>query len=144
MLFTNNYSKSAILRDHFGGFQGSFTDIQKKAILISLYDIANSDNEFHKTEVRFFQEISILLGFSVRDNTIYRYLEMDREYIYKSLSILNDHQKEWYIVTVIAMMHTDGKIKKEELEQIQVYLEKVGISKEIYNKSIDKGKLLLS
>jgi hypothetical protein len=136
--------KSAILRDHFLGFQDSFTDIEKKAILISLYDIANSDDEFHKSEVRFFQEISILLGFSARDNTIYRYLEMDRDYIFKSLNNLKDRQKEWYIVTVIAMMHSDGKIKKEELEYIQVYLDKVGISKEIYSKSIDKGKLLLS
>ncbi len=143
-MYDNDSLRSAILRDHFQGFQDSFTDIEKKAILISLYDIANSDNEFHKSEVRFFQEISILLGFSARDNTIYRYLEMDRDYIFKSLNNLKDSQKEWYIVTVIAMMHSDGKIKKEELEHIQLYLDKVGISKEIYSKSVDKGKLLLS
>lgn len=132
-----------ILRKHFKGFQQDFTDIQKKAILISLFDLANSDNELHKMELKYFHEVSALFGYSMEDNTIYRYLEMDRKYIEKVLTTLNEPQKDWYIISVIAMIYCDGKLHKKELSFIINYLSKIGISVNRFYDYLNKGKPLI-
>ena len=42
-------SKNSELKEHFDKLY-SFTDEQKKAILVSLFEIATSDEEFHHRE----------------------------------------------------------------------------------------------
>lgn len=136
--------QSQVLKEHFQGFHHDFTDIQKKAILISLFDIANSDNELHRMELKFFHEISLLLGYSMDDNTIYQYLEMDRKYITKILAGLNEKQKSWFVVTVLGMMYSDGKIHPKEAEFVEEYLKDIGVSHELFEESKIKGRYLMA
>ncbi len=51
--FFKKHKKSDKIISHLHDFMESFTDEQKKAILVSLYVVVNSDEEFHTKEVEF-------------------------------------------------------------------------------------------
>jgi len=102
-------------KEHLIGFQESFTDEQKQAILFSLFDIANSDDEFHAKEIEFFDQIGNLLNYPTGDEILDDYLKADREKVFESLNDFSDSQKDWYIVIVYGMVHADGKVLDEEL-----------------------------
>ena len=130
------------LKEHLSGFKESFTDEQKKAILFSLFDIANSDNEFHAKEIEFFDQIGNLLNYQTGENILDEYLEADKEKVFESLNDFTDSQKDWYIVTVFGMIHADGKVLDEELADAERFLSGImGISKERINDAIQKSQL---
>ena len=56
--------KNDALKEHLSGFRDSFTDEQKKAILVSLFEIANSDEDFHFRETAYLKKTSEFLGMS--------------------------------------------------------------------------------
>ena len=128
-------------KEHLIGFQESFTDEQKQAILFSLFDIANSDNEFHAKEIEFFDQIGSLLNYPTGDNILDEYLEADKEKVFESLNDFSDIQKDWYIVIVYGMVHADGKVLDEELADAERFLEGMGISKERISEAIKNSPL---
>ena len=131
------------LKEHLSGLKESFTDEQKKAILFSLFDIANSDDEFHAKEIEFFDQVGNLLNYPTGENILDEYLEADREKVFKSLNDLSDSQKDWYIITVFGMIHADGKVLDEELTDAERFLSGImGISKERINDAIQKNQLV--
>ncbi len=133
--------KNDVLKEHLSGFKDSFTDEQKKAILFSLFDIANSDDEFHAKEIEFFDQIGNLLNYPTGESILDEYLEADKEKVFDSLNDFSDSQKDWYIVIVYGMVHADGKVLDEELADAERFLEGMGISKERINDAIQKSPL---
>jgi hypothetical protein len=134
-------TENDVLKEHLSGFQDSFTDEQKKAILFSLFDIANSDDEFHAKEIEFFDQIGNLLNYPTGESILDEYLEADKEKVFESLNDFSDSQKDWYIVIVYGMVHADGKVLDEELADAERFLEGMGISKERINDAIQKSPL---
>ena len=133
--------KDDVLKEHLSGFKDSFTDEQKKAILFSLFDIANSDDEFHAKEIEFFDQIGNLLNYPTGESMLDEYLEADKAIVFESLNDFSDSQKDWYIVIVYGMVHADGKVLDEELADAGRFLEGMGISKERINDTIQKNSL---
>lgn len=128
--FFKKYKKSDEIKNHLNDFMVSFTDEQKKAILVSLYVIANSDKEFHTKEVEFFQQTADILDYPITGNMKDEFSEINREEVFEQLKNISENQKKWYLTTVIAMIHADGKVMEEELVDAEHYLSKMGITKE--------------
>ena len=114
----------------------SFTDEQKKAILVSLYVIANSDVDFHTKEVEFFQQTADILDYPITGNLKDEFSEINRDEVFEQLKNISENQKEWYLTTVIGMIHADGKVIEEELDDAEQYLSKMGITKERITQSL--------
>ncbi|MCZ6899520.1 MAG: TerB family tellurite resistance protein, partial [Bacteroidetes bacterium] len=88
------YKKSDEIKNHLNDFMVSFTDEQKKAILVSLYVIANSDKEFHTKEVEFFQQTADILDYPITSNMKDEFSEINREEVFEQLKNISENQKK--------------------------------------------------
>jgi len=134
--FFKKHKKSDEIKNHLNDFMESFTDEQKKAILVSLYVIANSDEEFHTKEVEFFQQTADILDFPITGNLEDEFSDINREEVFEQLKDFSEDQKEWYLTTVIGMIHADGEVIEEELDDAEQYLSKMGITRERITQSL--------
>ena len=117
----------------------SFSDDQKKAILVSLYEIANSDQEFHQKESEYHMKISDFLDYSIRKGKLKRLLSKEKDHLYQLLSEFSESQKDWYVFNVVGMVYADGKIIKEEFEHVQKFLLSIGFSKDMINRNLEES-----
>lgn len=53
-------------------------------------------------------------------------------------------QKDWYIVTAYAMLHADGEALDVEYQYLEVYFEKMGITREHFENVINTSHKLLN
>ena len=144
--FFKKHKKQNVVNEHLGEFQTEFNQQQKKAVMISLFIIANSDGEFHNMENQFFEQTATLLGYRLSsdlDTTIDEFMTMDRESLFRNLNSLGESQKDWYIVTAFGMVHADGKALEEEFQNMIVFFEKMGISEQRFENVIKKTELLM-
>jgi hypothetical protein len=142
--FLKKNSNEDLIRKHFSGFQDGFNEKQKKAILYSLYIVARSDNELHKTEIQFLEEIGAMLGCKLNDDffmDLDNYME-SRE-IFSILKSLTDSQKEWYIVTAITMIQVDGKSLKKENEYTSTFFSQMGITQKWAELTMSKAEFIM-
>lgn len=139
--FFNKYRKPKILKEHLTDFQNGFSEYERRAILISLLIIANSDGEFHSKESSYFEMISKQLGYKLEEDYIDEFFKIDREEVYQILKGLNRKQKEWYILTLFSMIHADGKPMDVEFKYAQPYLERMQITREVFEETIQSSKL---
>ncbi len=135
--FFKKNKKETTIEEHYNDFYG-FSDDQKKAILVSLFDIANSDEDFHDKETDFINRTSTTLGYSLKYHQIKKSLNNEREQIYDILRGMNDHQKDWYVITVLTMIYADGKIDSDEFGYVENFLLNVGVSRETIEKNMVK------
>ena len=140
--FFKKRKNNEILKSHLSGFQGQFTNEQKRAIMVSLYVIANSDEEFHTKEVEFLQQTADILGYQISSDIDQEFSGINRGKVFEQLKEFSDKQKEWYLVTVTGMIHADGKVLESELDDALRYLLSMGISKEKMIKSIKKFNVM--
>jgi len=134
--FFNKKRDTNFIKKHLSGFEGIFTGEQKKAILVSLYVIANADDEFHEMEEEFFKKTADLLNYNLSDNINEEFSTISRAEVFKLLKGFSDSQKDWYLVTVAGMIHADGKVLANELDDAFRYLLSMGISKKRMDKAI--------
>jgi len=139
--FFKKHKKSDEIKNHLNDFMESFTDEQKKAILVSLYVIANSDEDFHTKEVEFFQQTADILDYPITGNLKDEFSEINRDEVFEQLKDISEDQKEWYLTTVIGMIHADGKVIEEELDDAEQYLSRMGITKERITQSLKTMQL---
>jgi len=107
--------------------------------LVSLYEIANSDQEFHQKESEYHKKISDFLDYSIRKGKLKRLLSKDKDYLYRLLSEFSESQKDWYVFNVVGMVYADGKIIKEEFEHVQKFLFSIGFSKDMINRNLEES-----
>jgi len=117
----------------------SFTDEQKKAILVSLFEIANSDQEFHQRETEYHKKVSDFLGYSIRNRKLQKLLDKDKDYLYELLREFSKSQKDWYVFNVLGMVYADGKIIKEEFDHVEKFLLSIGFSKDMINRNLEQS-----
>ncbi len=123
-------SQPEVLIDHVDDFNNFFDEEQKKAIMVSLFAIANADDEFHDKERAFFRETAGILNYELGEEiVIAEMLSMDQRKAIKVIKGFNDKQKEWYLITVLGMVHADGKAVDEELQKVLKILKKAGMSR---------------
>lgn len=130
--------------DHLEGFRNKFSENQKIAILNSLYIIAYSDGEFHQTEAQFFNHIAKLLGYTNLRDKMDKFMSKGSSTIFQILNSLDENQKDWYIITAYALLHADGEALEIEFQYMEVYLEKMGISKERFHDVIKNSHSLIN
>ena len=144
--FFKKHENQNVVNEHLDGFQTGFNQQQKKAVMCSLFIIANSDGEFHNMENQFFEQTAALLGYRLSsdlDTTIDEFMTMDRESLFRNLNSLGESQKDWYIVSSWGMVHADGKAIKEEFQHLLVFFDEMGISEERFENVIKKSELLM-
>ena len=117
----------------------TFTDEQKKAILVSLFEIANSDQEFHQRETEYHKKISDFLGYSIRKGKLQKLLNKDKERLYQLLREFTESQKDWYVFNVVGMVYADGKVVEEEFDHVEKFLLSIGFSKGMINRNLEQA-----
>ena len=143
MLFDliKNYGRRKVFDQHKEAFHNRFTNDQRKAIMISLLIVANSDDEFHHKEEDYYSKIAETLGYPLEENFVDEFFEMDRRQVFEVLNDLDDDQKEWYMLTLFSMIHVDGKPLDVEFEFARPYLLKMGIDQQQFEQAI-QGSIL--
>jgi uncharacterized tellurite resistance protein B-like protein len=141
--FFHKNEKEKVVREHLGGFQDGFSPKQKKAILCSLFLIANSDQEFHLKEQQFFEETALLLGYRLTEGMIDDFMTLGgRTELFNLLNSLDEGQKDWYIITSLGMMHADGKPLDIELKHLMAFYDHMGITEERASNVVQKTDAL--
>lgn len=132
------------VRENLGDFQDQFTENQKKAIMCSLFLIANSDGEFHHKEQQFFEQTAMLLGYTLTSDILDEFLSMERTQLFQLLGSLKEDQKDWYIITAYGMVHADGQTLEVEFQYLDVFFTKMGITVERFQNVLKKSQLLMN
>jgi len=127
--FFKRANKNKALNENFDELYG-FTEDQKTAILVTLYEVANSDDEFHPKETAYHKRIGDYLGLDYSTRELKNFLRKDKERLYHLLDHMNDSQKDWYVITVLGMIYSDGSVIKEELDHVIKFLTNIGFSRE--------------
>lgn len=141
--FFRRNEKERSVREHLGGFQDGFTARQKKAILCSLFLLANADKEFHTKEQQFFEETALLLGYRLTENMIDDFMSLGgRSELFNILNSLDESQKDWYIITSFGMMHADNKLLDVEMNYLMTYYDHLGITEDRALNVIQKADAL--
>jgi uncharacterized tellurite resistance protein B-like protein len=142
-LFKKNKNEDST-NHHFRGFQDQFSENQRRAIMCSLFTIANSDGEFHKKEQEFFVEVASVLGYKLRDNYLDDFLSIGRDRLLNILNGLDENQKDWYIITAFTMIHIDGKALEIEFQYLESYFNSMGIDRNRFERVLQKSQLLMN
>ena len=116
-----------------------FSTEQKKAILMSLFEIANSDEEFHKKETEYFRNIAGFLGMRLSNGVLKRMLSTERDSLYKLLNEMNDSQKDWYVITALGMVYADGELIEEEFNHVKSFLLELGFTEARIRQNMSKN-----
>jgi len=137
----NKRSKNSELKEHFDKLY-SFTDEQKKAILVSLFEIATSDEEFHHRENEYLTKTSGFLGISLKRSRLKKLLKNKRDELFRKLTEMSENQKDWYVFTVLGMVYADGKVMEDEFKHVEKFLLNLGFSQERINRNMVKDQHL--
>ncbi len=119
------------VQEHLKSFQDSFSDEQKKCVICSLFLVANIDGEYHQKEKDFFQETADVLGYRMQgdiNEQVKEFLSIDRNDLFETLKSLSKEQKDWFIATVLSMIHADGEALDKEVHYADEFFEKMGIT----------------
>lgn len=143
-LYFKQHQKEKAVKKHLSKFQNELKEKQKKAIVGSLFYLANGDGEYHNKEHEFIKQASELLNYELSDSE-HRIAEelmgMGKEGIFDQLNTLSKAQKEWYVITALGMIHSDGKALEEEFEMLKQFLSKIEISQQRFEEIIEQTKL---
>ena len=127
--FFSRSKKDIVLNENFNKLYG-FDEGQKTAIMVSLYEVAYSDDEFHPKETKYHKKIGGYLGLHYSNRRLKGLIRKDRERLYDLLNHMNERQKDWYVITVLGMIYSDGSVIKEELDHVIHFLTGIGFSEE--------------
>ena len=140
----NSIKKTNIFDEHLGGFQENFTSQQKKAMIMGLWSIANSDEEIHQKEEIFMKETSLLLGFdynSLWDGMFdFNYEEGE---LGRSLNSLSNGDKDWYVIAIFGMIHADGRALEVEYAYAEAILNVMNVTIEDALKTLQKSQAMM-
>ncbi len=118
-------------------FRASFTEEQKIAIVGSLFRMAFADNDMAEEEVEFVAAVCELLGYTVYEEELRRYVA-DPLYYLDALRELNQEQQIWYCRALYFMIVMDGKVEIRELDKLHEYLEIIGIDEATFRLYVDQ------
>jgi uncharacterized tellurite resistance protein B-like protein len=143
--FFKKNRKQKEVENHLGQFQSDFTENQKRAILVSLYVIANSDGEFHQNEIDVFHNTADLLGYKMKrtvEKTLTDITSVSKDEMVRVLRQMDQGQKDWYIVTAMGMIHADGQVLEIEIKHGMAYFEAIGVTEEYAFSVLEKAEAL--
>lgn len=145
--FFKKHEKKEKASEHFRRFQSEFNAQQKKAIMCSLFMIANSDGEYHNEEHLYLEQIASVLGYhlgSDLNKIVDEFMTINRDEIFQNLNNLSESQKDWYIITAYGMVHADNKALEEEIQYTFAFFEKMGITEQRIEDVLKKSELLFN
>lgn len=128
-----------VTEENLIGFQDSLTLEQKKAILYTLFLIANSDKEFSEKEIQYFEITAKIIGFEITDTFIKECQFFSRTELNSVLNTLNSGQKDWYIVSACDMIMVDGKGFELKSKYANVIFNYMDISDERIENALNKA-----
>lgn len=138
--------KEKFLREHLSGFQDSFSENEKKAMMYGLMMIATADRNLHEKELEYFEETSMMLGYKINsnlDDTLANLMTMNSDVVFNTLNKLHGSNRDWFIITVFGMIHADGVRLETEYQMAVVIFDKMEISEEYCFNVLKKHKLFM-
>lgn len=140
------------LNDLTGGFQETFTESQKKAILGSMFLIIFSDKQAGNNKKRLFKNTADLLGYRLigssfeqignnligNSNNFY----LTEQTMNKQIINLSESQTDWYILSMFDIMNADGILSEEEYDKLIFVFNKVGITENRAVEVVEKANAL--
>ncbi len=70
-------------------------------------------------------------------------MSLDRETLFNLLNSLDESQKDWYILTVVGMIHADGQVLEVEFQYMETFLSKMGITKQRFEDVLKFSQLMM-
>jgi len=140
--YFKQHRKDKVVKKHLGKFQTVLDEGQKKAIICSLFHIANGDGEYHNKEHEFIVQTSDLLGYSLPSSSrkmAGEFMKMEQSALFTQLNSLNAAQKDWYSITAYGMIHSDNKALEEEFNILKVFFGIMDISMDHFEKVIQQS-----
>ena len=139
-LFKNKKNNPAVWQKDF---QDGFSMEQKAAIILSMGFVANCDGQTNQKEldviVRTANDIGINLEKELIPGGIMNMTAAKGiEYFGKVLSKLQNDQKEWFLVCLFNLIHSDSNVVAAEVNEVLNLAEDIGISSEKYKEIIEK------
>jgi len=143
MLFSyfKKLKKNKLIKGHIERFRDDFSEEQKTSILASLYSIAKSDLEYHRSEDEFIVLFADAFGYSVSKEKVEESVDMDSEKMFAQLNTLSNEQKEWYVITIFGMINADDLALEEELLHAKKLFNRIGIPLEEIKGILKKAKV---
>lgn len=142
--YFKQHRKETAVKRHLSKFKNVLDEKQKKAIIGSLFYLANGDGEYHNKEHEFIKQASDLLDYNLSDSE-YRIAEelmgMGKQAIFEELNTLTQEQKDWYMITALGMIHSDGKALEEEFNMLKNFLTQISINHEHFEEVVQQTKL---
>lgn len=145
--YFKQHRKEKAVRKHLGKFQTELNEDQKKAIMCSLFHLANGDGEYHDKEHEFIVQTSELLGYALPSSgrrMAAEFMQMDKSEFFDQLNTLNEAQKDWFLITTYGMIHSDNKALEEEFNILKVYFGYMNVSMEHFEKVIQESDVFES
>ena len=146
-MFSNFKQRQDPTREYLGDFQDNFTKEQKAAIISSLVITAKSDGNIHLKEWQCIEQTGKILGIKLEDPIFPKIASGGKNEIIRILNTLNKSQKEsfkeWFIVTLHAVVLADGKPEEIEINCALSFAKGIGISEDEYVQIIHKSELLM-
>lgn len=134
------------------GFQETFTESQKKAILGSMFLMIIADKSLGVNKVKSLKTTADLLGFNLKSGTldcIGNQLFDNVNDFYRTehtlnvdLKSLSPSQKDWYILTIVGLMNADRMITESEFSNMIIMFNKIGISENRVVDVVEKASAL--
>lgn len=142
--YFKQHRKETAVKKHLSKFNSVLEEKQKKAIIGSLFYLANGDREYHNKEHEFIKQASDLLGYNLSDSEhliAEELMGMGKKTIFEELNTLTQEQKDWYVITALGMIHSDGKALDEEFKMLKDFLTQIYINHEHFEEVIRQTKL---
>jgi hypothetical protein len=131
------------IQHHLESLDYEFSDDQKSAIILCLYFIANSDNNFHEKEKKFLGDVASIINYDLESLLKYNLNNVNSEELFKTFSEFSEEEKDWFIITAFIMVYSDGIALMDEYLELEIYFEKMAITKDHWLNVIDSTKELL-
>lgn len=125
-------------------FQRSFDNRQRAAIISTLIIVANCDGRINSKEEAAIENIVSLLGASLNDPLLKQLPSLGRQHLISILNTLTKTQKEWLLIAVYELAHSDGKVAPIETSYSASIAKDIGFSENQYLLLIDKAVKLRS
>lgn len=142
--YFKKHRKEKAVKKHLAKFQDDLNDLQKKAIMRSLFQIANGDGEYHHKEHEFIVQTAELLNFPLANSSrkiATELLEMNTSEVINQLNSLDAEHKDWYLITAFGMIHSDEKALEEEFIVLKDIFHQMGINQSHFETIIEQTSL---
>ena len=125
-------------------FSKSFSEQEKGAMLYLLMLMATSEGHADNKKFDFLYKQADILNFNLEGQSMEIYQQQNADYAYNILRNSNDHQKEWFSISLATIMTINGNPTQKEKSLSDRILSQINISDEQFKNANKKTQALFN